>query len=152
MIYQWKSQARVEVDPQVAGEEMERLRVLHNGRLERNLVLESARNPESPLHTEFEWDDRKAAEAHRLDRAGYLIRSIEVIVTETPATKPIRAFVSVQRDEDRSYTSVAHALASPDLRAQVVAQAWADLEAWHRRYAELAEFAKFFAMIEARTA
>jgi hypothetical protein len=69
---------------------------------------------------------------------------------ERPET--IRAFVSVKRDEDRSYTSILHALSDDGLRAQVVAQAWADLEAWHKRYAELAEFAKFFVLIKARGA
>lgn len=148
MIYQWKPEARVRVDAQIAGAEMERLRVLHNGRLERNLVLEAARNPLNPLHPEFEWDDRKAAEAHRMDRAGYLIRSIEVVVTEPVEAKPVRAFVSVTRDDDRSYTSVSHALADPALRQQVLMAALRELEAWRERYAELVELAQVFAAIE----
>ena len=97
---------------------------------------------------------RKAATASRLDQAGNLIRAIDVVITkdETEA-KPIRAFVSVVRDKDRSYTSVQHALSDADLRAQVVAQAWAELEAWRKRHAELVEFAALFAaMDQARAA
>lgn len=148
MIYQWKPEARVRVDAQVAGIEMERLRVLHNGRLERNLVLEAARSPLNPLHSEFEWDDYRAAEAHRLDRAGYLIRSIQVVVHEQPINGPVRAFVSVTRDEDRAYTSVSHALADPMLRQQVLEAALRELEAWRNRYAELVELAQIFAAID----
>jgi hypothetical protein len=78
-----------------------------------------------------------------------MIRHIGVVIEGADEdAPPIRAFVSVQRDEDRSYTSVAHAMADPDLRAQVVSQAWAELEAWRKRHAELIEFAKLFTAIE----
>jgi hypothetical protein len=44
-------------------------------------VLADARDPESPLHDCFEWDDAKAAAAYRIDQARVLIRSIEIVVT-----------------------------------------------------------------------
>lgn len=149
MIYQWKAGSHVRLDPQVAGEEMERLRVRHNGRLESEHVLSAARSTRSPLHPAFEWDDQVAAEAYRVEQAQYLIRSIEVVVErrgEEPF--PIRAFVSVQREQDRSYTSTFHALSDPDLRQQVVEQAWRELEAWRQRHAELTEFAKIITAID----
>ncbi len=153
-VYRWKPGSTAKVDAQVVGETLEALRVRQNGRLESEDVLDVARDPTSPLHPHFEWDDSIAAEAHRLDQARYLIRSIEVEVEKADAPPvPIRAFVSVQRDADRSYTSTAHALSQPDLRAQVLAQAWRELEAWRNRHAELVEFARVFATIdEARPA
>lgn len=156
MVYSWKAGAHhsPDVEVQAAGEELEKIRVKNNGRLENADVVEAARDKRSPLHPAFEWDDRKAATAYRLDQAGNLIRAIDVVITkdETEA-KPIRAFVSVVRDKDRSYTSVQHALSDADLRAQVVAQAWAELEAWRKRHAELVEFAALFAaMDQARAA
>lgn len=154
MIYKWKQGAKVQLDPQVAGEELERIRVHQNGRLESADVVEASRIKEAPLHDHFEWNDAKAAEAHRVEQARYLIRSIEVMVERSDSeVVPIRAFVSVQRDEDRSYTSTFHALADPDLRGQVVNQAWKELEAWRQRHAELVEFARIFtAMDQARPA
>lgn len=155
MIYQWKKGAHhsPKVDAQAAGEELERIRTFHNGRLENADVVDAARDEASPIHEAFEWSDEKAAEAYRLDQAGALIRAIDVIIEKPDAPPaPIRAFVSVKREEDRSYTSVQHALSDAELRAQVIAAAWAELDAWRKRHAELVEFAGIFAMIEARAA
>ena len=149
MIYQWKSGSHVSIDAQAAGEEMEKLRTLYNGRLETQMVVEAARDEHSPLHDHFEWDDTKAASAYRNDQAAYLIRCITVEVDNgLGLASPVRAFVSVKRDEDRSYTSVQHALSDSELRAQVLASAWAELEAWRKRHAELIELAKVFAVID----
>lgn len=154
MIYQWKPEARVKVDAQIAGEELERIRTWDNGRLDPKNVVEASRDPGAPLHPAFEWDDAVAAQGFRIEQAKYMIRSIVVAPAAEPDdTKPIRAFVSVVRDEDRSYTSVSHAMAEPELRRQVLLQALRELEAWRSRYAELVELATVFAAIEeARTA
>jgi hypothetical protein len=149
MVYQWKHGSKVGVDPQIAGEELERIRTWNNGRLEAKAVVDASRDPGAPLHGIFEWNDRKAATAWRVEQAKYVIRSVEIVIDRgAEESPPIRAFVSVQRDEDRSYTSTVHALAVPDLRAQVLDQAWRELEAWRRRHAELVELAKVFAVID----
>lgn len=44
------------------------------GRITPALIVEVARDPESPLHQCFEWDDSIAAERHRLDQARRLLR------------------------------------------------------------------------------
>lgn len=60
------------------------------GRLTIDLVLEQARNPKSQLHVNFEWDDAKAAEAHRRDTARRLILACrQVAVLRRPNEKPI---------------------------------------------------------------
>lgn len=148
MIYQWKSGASIRVDPDVAGAVLERLRSVNNGRLTQEMVVAEALPKTSPLHDAFEWNDTKAARKYRLDQAGHMIRSIEIVQVVRGQEKPIRAFVSVLRDEDRSYTSVDHALADADLRGQVINQAWRELEAWRQRHAELVEFARVFAEID----
>lgn len=148
-VYKWKPGAGVKVPAQVAGDELERLRVFQNGRLESRDVVSAARDPDSPLHPAFDWDDAVAGEKWRVEQAGHMIRHLDVQV-ERPDGPPahIRAFVSVVRDEDRSYTSTAHALSDTELRQQVVEQAWRDLEAWQKRHAELVEFGGVFAAIE----
>lgn len=149
MVYQWKPGSHVKIDAQAAGEEMEAIRVRNNGRLDTGAVVEAAKDDASPLHDHFEWDDQLAAGAWRNEQAGHLIRCITVTLDkQNGESAPIRAFVSVKRDEDRSYTSVQHAMTDAELRAQVVQAAWAELQAWRQRHAELIEFSKVFAVIE----
>lgn len=146
MVYAWKV-GTVPVDAQAAGEEMERIRVEHNGRLTQDDIVEAAKARDNPLHPAFEWNDKKAAHAHRLEQAGFLLRTITVR-SETEVRAPIRAFVNVTRDTDRSYTSIAHAMSDDDLRRQVIASAWQELEAWRKRHAELIEFSQLFLVID----
>lgn len=148
MIYRWKEGARISVDAQAAGAELERIRVRHNGRLEPEWVVHNAKAPKNPLHDLFEWDDNVAAQNYRVDQARGIIRSIEVVVEATEKQKPVRAFVSVVQERDRSYTSVTHAMSDPDLRKQVLKAALNELEAWRKRYAELVELAQVFAAID----
>lgn len=148
MIYRWKDGARFGVDAQKAGTELERIRVRHNGRLEPEWVVHAAKSERNPLHPLFEWDDTVAAQNWRVDQARGVIRSVEVVVEQAEESTPIRAFVSVIRGNDRSYTSVEHAMSDPALRQQVLRAALKELEAWRSRYAELVELANVFAAID----
>lgn len=58
--------------------EIERIRVMHGGILQAEDVLEEAKNPASPLHPMFEWDNAAAAHQYRLDQARALIREVRV--------------------------------------------------------------------------
>jgi hypothetical protein len=86
----------------------QRLRTLEDGegRLEPERVVEEARDPKSPLHPFFEWDDTSAAHAHRLSQARGLIRrlKIEVIVRDVPmdVVKYVR-----DPDEATAYANIA---------------------------------------------
>lgn len=148
MIYKWKEERAYRVPAQVVGQELEKLRTKFNGRLEPDMVVHVAKSASHPLHELFEWDDNVAAQAYRVGQARAVIRSIEVVIEEAPKSKPVRAFVSVVRDRDRSYTSVQHAMSDEDLRKQVLMQAMSELEAWRKRYAELVELANVFAAID----
>lgn len=87
-----------------------------------------------------------AAIAHGMKQ----IRAITVDVSTSNLEKrEIRAFVSVERQGERTYTSTVHALSDQELRRQVLEKAWADLEAWRERHRELTEFARVFAAIDA---
>lgn len=148
--YKWKPGAHLKINARIAGTELERIRTKHNGRLTPNDVLEEAKARSSPLHKAFVWDDTEAAHKFRLGQASYLIRSIEVVVSASKS-KPagnVRAFVSVKRERDRSYTSISHAMSDVELRQQVVADALKELQAWRQRYEKLSEFSKVFAAID----
>lgn len=149
--YMWKPGSRVRLDAEKAGREMEAVRRENNGALTPDALLARARSANSATHDHFEWDDTKAAHQHRLDQAGDLIRAITIDVqtSNIEPPKPIRAFISVERDGERSYTSTVHALSDADLRRQVIAKAWADLEQWRQRHADLTEFGRIFAAMDA---
>lgn len=149
MVYQWRAGAHHKIDAQTAGEELERIRTFNNGRLEAEHVVDAARPADAPLHEAFEWNDAVAAEAWRRDQASTMIRHIAVVMDKPDGeAAAVRAFISVKRDEDRSYTSVQHALSDEQLRSQVLKQAWLELEAWRKRHAELIELAQVFSVID----
>lgn len=64
-----------------------------NGRLDPQDVIEAAKNPKSPLHSHFEWDDSAAAAKYRLDQARVLIRSVKIEVTEREVPLSVVAYV-----------------------------------------------------------
>lgn len=62
----------------------------NGGKITADEVLEDARNPSSPLHEQFEWDDSVAAELHRKEQARRLIRSVRVTIhTDTLTVRSI---------------------------------------------------------------
>lgn len=67
-----------------------RLRELEdvNGLLLPERVVEAAKDPNDVLHAEFEWDDAKAAHAHRIEQARELIRSVKY--TESVVDVPFK--------------------------------------------------------------
>lgn len=71
------------VDAERIGPELIRLKNENGGVLTKNLILESATEEDSVLHSDFEWDDETAAQKHRLDQAGYMLRSIMIVWDES---------------------------------------------------------------------
>ncbi len=147
--YAWRPGSRVSIDAEKAGRELAGIE-RKEGELTPSNVLERARSTNSSLHDHFEWDDSIAAEQHRLSQAGELIRSIVVDVSRSNVEppKPTRAFVSVERQGERSYVGIQRAMSDAELRKQVLARAWAELLSIRARYADLEELASVFAAMD----
>lgn len=95
------------------------------GRLTPAAVVEDAKDPASPLHDCFQWDDEKAAHAHRLDQARSLITGIR-IVQKTDRTA-VRAVFYVRdpsaADDEQGYVSTTTLRSDADsARAAIVAE------------------------------
>lgn len=152
--YEWKDGARFQSgaldDAKQVGDHLELLRKECKGELTPRDVVNDARNPNSPLHSHFEWDDSEAAEAYRLQQARNLIRSVVAIYVddERPAQR-VQAFVHVPEPGAPHYRDTAHALSQTKTRAMVLKRAWNELQAWRKRYAELSEFAEIVKVIDA---
>ncbi|MCM0751538.1 hypothetical protein DEA98_10040 [Brucella pseudogrignonensis] len=137
--------------PELVGEHLETIRKAKDGKLTPDDVVADARNPNSPLHSFFEWDDSAAAHEHRLRQARQLIRTVVVRYQEVESKEPIRAYVNVRSpisdnrnepdsDEPRQYyTDTVEALSAPDMRRAVLLRAKSELDAWRKRYADLEE-------------
>ena len=55
-------------------------------------VVTAARDPISPLHGKFEWEDSKAAQQYRLWQARQLIASVTI---KLPDGQPVRKYINV---------------------------------------------------------
>ena len=133
------------VNPQAAGEFLETLRERKDGYLDAMDVVDAARTKRSPIHRLFEWDDDRAATEHRLEQARSLLRSIVVVTTDDQEEeRSIRAFVTVTKETGRHYTSMVTAMGDEEMREQVLARAFREMEQFEKRYHDLVEFSLVF--------
>lgn len=109
------------------------------GELTAELVVEDARNLESPLHDFFDWDDTFAAKQWRLHQARILIGSIEIVRIDKPQ-ETTRAYHFVTE----KYVSSEKVFSNNDLKEQVINNALIELEGWARRYEQYKELASLF--------
>lgn len=127
------------------GVHLEWLRQQQKGELTPHDVVADARNPNSPLHSYFEWNDGAAAEQYRLAQARGLIRAVVAIYVDNkqPAVR-VKAFVHIPEPGAPHYRSTAHAMSQRNTREMVLQRAWSEFQQWRRRYKDLKEFADLF--------
>jgi hypothetical protein len=150
LTYRWKPGSRFKGDPVPVAKALERIRVKNDG-LKAEAVVREARKQTSVLHQYFDWNDSVAAEKWRIEQAGQIIRYIVVVHKGVDEEEDlcVRAFVSINdEDDEKSYTSIAHAMGDPELREQVLQKAKKELLEWRRRYEDLREFAAIFEAID----
>ena len=75
---------QIKTNPQVVGEYCYQLEQEKGGKLTPKELVEAARDVDSPLHNEFEWNDTKAAQKYREWQARYIISSIELEIVNVP--------------------------------------------------------------------
>lgn len=111
-------------------------------------VVAEARNPDHPLHQEFEWDDSRAGEEYRRMQAASLIRSVKLRVTTERDGEVrdfnVRAWLAGRFAGDetvppRSYVPSDQVM-RPDLRASMIRQMMREMRALKTRYGQMAEF------------
>lgn len=115
-----------------------------HGEITPELVVDAARPADSPIHSQFEWDDSVAAEAHRRGQARKLIRKVRVVYGVDPEgrDKSVRAFVSVrQPDTPRpSYRPTEEVLQDPISRALLLREFQRDWLRFKARWEHVQEF------------
>lgn len=111
-------------------------------KLTADLLVDEARDEESPLHSRFEWDDTIAGEKYRKVQANELIRSVEIVYHEDAngAQQKVRAFHSVTRADGTTYVPVDDIRQDDFLRKLALQSAEREWKALQRKYAHLKEF------------
>ena len=129
--------------------EIEIVRRQGRGVLRAKDVVEYARDPETALHGEFEWDDAKAGHEYRLEQARKLIRvHVTVLREDVP---PVRAYVSLRKDRKQpggGYRSITNVMRNKKMRAALLAEAFAEMERFQEKYAVLKELAPVFTAMQ----
>jgi hypothetical protein len=126
------------VSAQVVGEMIEELN--NNGtEVTPELLVELSRDPSSPTHDEFEWDDTVAAQKYRTEQARQLIAHIRIVKEEDQEYK-VRAFVPTP-ERNSVYVPLQNALNNDSYREHLLKQAKADSEIFLAKYRRLEELA-----------
>jgi hypothetical protein len=115
-----------------------------HGELTAQAVLDAARPKSHPLHSRFEWNDKAAGEAYRLEQARELIRKVRISYkpSEGGAFSSVRAWHSLSTDEGRAYRSAEEIAEDPfllKLHLQNMEREW---RALREKYKDFAEFAQ----------
>jgi len=150
--YEFKEGARFQPgahkNAKEVGAHLELLRNEFKGELTPQDVVDDARNPNSPLHSHFEWDDSRAAEQHRLKQARGLIKAVVAVYRddspEESIVKRVSAFVHIDEPGTPHYRSTDHAMSMEVTRDRVLRSAWKEFQRFRKRYEDLEEFASLF--------
>lgn len=78
------------------------------GSLTPEAVVRDARNPKSVLHGQFEWDDKKAGNAFRIQQARGLIQQISIHSSDTRESRAVPYYVHdpLAKNGDPGYRSL----------------------------------------------
>ena len=152
--HRWKPGFSCPVPCEVVVQRIEVLRSQSDdGRIDPARLVQDAKPKNSPLHSAFEWDDRAAGAKYRENQARQMIRSVEVVTINNQGKKDREiAYVSTAtpfKEGSAGYSPTGEALADPVSRDLVLQIAWAQLQAWQRRWGKLSEFAEVVRSIEA---
>ena len=139
MEYAWKEGVRFKTDPNVAGTVLAGIRDKF-GELTPKLVLIEASKKSSELHSEFQWDDKRAATLYRLDTARRLIRHLRVVSDGERTDEPV--YVHVTQGDRKYYEQTDLAVESPDIWMNVMAEEKGRLEATKNRLKTLINIEK----------
>lgn len=150
----WTYEGKYKADPQAAYAEIQTLETITPQN-----VVNLARNTDSVIHNDFEWNDEIAGEKYRVIQAGNMIRSFVLIRDEEPTQPEENNEIVFSGEEPHPVvklralhsTSKTHEYAPCELFIEnkdeyqiLLGKAIAELEAFKRRYAMIAELEDVF--------
>lgn len=121
----------------------DQLQSIHDkhGRLTPALVLDEARDPQSPLHSRFEWDDTVAGEKWRQHQAHELIVSVRVTYSMPDGEKrELRQFPAIRRESGYVYEPLENVVEDAVMTKILMADMQREWQQLKRRYDHFEEF------------
>lgn len=143
MKYTFNKGARINADPQAAGEMCEELE--RTGGLTAKRLVDANRPADAPLHKCFEWNNKKAADLYREEQARRIIRAIEIVPEETQ--EPVRMFFNIEYKEPE-YKRLDVILQSSDDTEKLFQRCLSELIAVRKKYARVQKAAAVFSAID----
>lgn len=146
MVYKWSGYS-YKINAQIVGEEIEKIEQKKGSFTPRDIV-KTAQAEKNPLHPLFEWDDKKAADAHRLQTARQILCCLIKVEKDQ---KPVRAFVNIETKAPTKqglFANIRTAMETAETREIVLQNALAELMAFKSKYASLIELSSVFEAIE----
>lgn len=144
MVYEWKTNL-FKVNANVAGSVCEELK--NTVGLTKESLVEASRPVDAPLHGEFEWDDRIAAEEYRKGQAGLIIRNLAVVMEEGNG-ETVRAFFKTETSHKGVFESIQAIMADSEKRNSLLDIAIKELQSFKKKYSMLKELASVFEEID----
>ena len=136
MVYEWKSGTRIKANAQKCGELFEKLSKTEEG-LTAKTLLEANKPKNAPLHAEYEWDNKKAAEEWRLHQSRHFINSLSIVTTVKEKETPVRAFFITT--EANKYEPITAIVQEENKYNSLLSTALSELKAFERKYNTLTE-------------
>lgn len=147
--YRWRGGGGFRnVPADVVGAELERLEIRPGDHHKTVDVLNSASDPDSPLHGCFEWDDTKAAALHRMQTCRSMLRSIAVVIVHDNKQTKRPVYVHITDDEGPKYIRTERVVNDAEVRRKALDEALALLSGVRRRFEFIQELSEVFEAID----
>lgn len=116
----------------------------HEGLIKPEALVEQARDPNSPIHHLFEWNDSDAADKYRIHQARQYISHVRIrFVGEQRAPAYVNVRITMaDGSHERGYAPLMHVMNNEELKQQALGRALQDLRTWETKYKNLEEISK----------
>lgn len=129
--YKWAAGSVHKVKAETAGAVCQKL--AKEGKLNAKELVEVSRPKDAPLHKEFEWNNKVAAEKYRETQAAAIIRHLVVEVDEVE--QPVRVFYPVEKEKGgANYENIEVICKSRDSLEILLEHARAEMNAFIAKY------------------
>ena len=141
----WRRGSAFKVDASIAKQVMDGL--AEEGRLTPSDLVEVSRPKNAPLHDEFEWDDKVAAEKWREETGRLMISNIVIVPDEQPDPQPTRVYFNIERGT-KEYIPTEIIFSDEAKKQRLLEIALRELQSFREKYKTLNELAGVMTAID----